>query len=132
MTSDVSDQLDRLMSHGRDRLVVAIVTQHGEALAFCGSGDQQVHRPGRPVHSAFCQQLLDFVGALADAVRHRRPAEQVVQQPLLSQPIGQRSRGIEELQLDDRAYRDDAGGELVRPCLPQPVLQDAEQSRGVN
>ena len=36
-----------------------------------------------------------------------------VDQPLLFQPVSERSCGVQEFELDDRAYRDDTGGQLI-------------------
>src|SRR5208282_1178428 len=130
--SDIGDELDRLAGDRRHGLVIAIVAQHGQPLALRGGGNEQVYRASRPVRPGPGQQLLNFISALVYRLGHRHPAEQVVHQPLLLQPVGQRTRRIQELQLDDRAGRDDASGKLIRPRLPQLTLQDPEQPRCVD
>ena len=50
----------------------------------------------------------------------------------LSQAVGQGAGRTQELQLDNRACRDDARGEVVRPRLSQLVLQDPEHAGGVD
>jgi hypothetical protein len=130
--SDVGDEFDRLAGHPCDGLEITIITEHREPLALRGGGDEQINRAGRPVHPAFSKHLLDLTCALICPLGHRHPAEQVMHQPLLFQPVGQRPRRKQELQFYDRAHRNHARDKLVRPRLPQFALQDAEQARGVD
>src|SRR6266568_5992514 len=82
--------------------------------------------------SGLGEQLLNLLGALVRSLMHGHPAEQVTHQALLFQPVSQRSRGVQELQLNDGADRDDASRKLIRPRLPRLTLQDPEQSRCVD
>jgi hypothetical protein len=78
------------------------------------------------------QQLLNLIRALAGPVAHTDPPGHFPQQPAFLQPVPQRPRRVQELQFHDRACRYDARRKLVSPCLPQLVLQDAEQPRRID
>ena len=82
--------------------------------------------------AALGEQLLNFLGALPGTFAHRYPAEQFMQQAPLFQAVGQGAGRVQELQLDNRACRDDACGKMVRPRLSQLVLQDPEYAGGVD
>src|ERR1017187_9113117 len=126
--SDVGNELERLAGYRRHGVVTPCTAKPLEPLALRGSGDKQINRASRSVRPGFGQHLLNFIRTLVCSLGHRHPAEQVMHHLLLFQPVSQRPRGIEELQLDDRANRDDARDKLVRPRLPQLTLQDPEQA----
>ena len=66
------------------------------------------------------------------ALPHRHPAENGSEQPLFLEPAGQRTSGIEKLELYDRAHRDHSCGQLLGPEETQLARQDPEQGRSVN
>ena len=106
--------------------------QRDSRSAEAGCRDQHVYWAGRAMHRALGEQLLNFLGALPGTFAHRYPAEQFMQQAPLFQAVGQGAGRVQELQLDNRACRDDACGKMVRPRLSQLVLQDPEYAGGVD
>jgi hypothetical protein len=92
---------------------------------------KQRKRAQRPLPS-LGEQLLNFLRALPGVFAYRHPAEQITHQPQLLQPVRQRPCGIQKLQLDHRAGRDHTSGQMIRPRLPQLVLDNPEHAGGVD
>jgi hypothetical protein len=123
----------------RDDAEVAVVVQQRQAVQLRGRGDDKIHRPRAPV-LAFTRQLaLHVPGTGEGTVVHRHPAEQRPEVRDAPLPVGRGPRAVEELQLGDRAHRDQARrGGLVpaegfgaRPHEPgQRAGVDQELRRG--
>src|SRR5208282_3385407 len=67
--------------------------------ALCTAAtDQNVDVARGAVLASLGQALLDLTRPVVSPVGHGHPAEQVSQQPLFFQPVGQRARRVQELQ----------------------------------